>query len=90
MMQKPEKMNETLAHGTHLRVLSESYLMNINMTGFRWFLKNLCILAHWTKVTSGLEGLTHEDLETSFTRGVCNFDTFRTYFGINHKFTKIC
>ena len=23
--------------GNHLRVLSESYLMNINMTGFRWF-----------------------------------------------------
>ena len=27
--------------GTHLRVLSESYLMNTNMTGFRWFPKYL-------------------------------------------------
>ena len=25
--------------GTHLKVLSESYLMNTNMTGFRWFSK---------------------------------------------------
>ena len=27
--------------GTHLRVLSESYLMNTNMTGLRCFLKSL-------------------------------------------------
>ena len=33
------KMTETLAHGTHLRVLSESYPMNTNMTVFRWFPK---------------------------------------------------
>ena len=25
--------------GTHLRVLSESFQMNTNMTGFRWFCK---------------------------------------------------
>ena len=25
--------------GTHWRVLSESYPMNTNMTGFRWFIK---------------------------------------------------
>ena len=31
------KMTETLAHGTHLRVLCESYPMNTNMTGFRRF-----------------------------------------------------
>ena len=30
-----DKMMETLAYGTHLRVLSESYPMNTNMTGFR-------------------------------------------------------
>ena len=29
------KMTGTLAHGTHLRVLSESFPMNTNMTGFR-------------------------------------------------------
>ena len=39
--------------GTHLRVLSESYPMNTNMTGF-----NLCVLVLWTKVDSTLEGLT--------------------------------
>ena len=27
--------------GTHLRVLSESYPLNTNMTGFRWFPKGL-------------------------------------------------
>ena len=43
--------------GTHLRVLSESYLMNTNMAGFRWFLKNLCILVLWMKVALALEGL---------------------------------
>ena len=41
--------------GTHLRVLSKSYPMNTNMTGFRW-LSKICIL--WTKVASALEGLS--------------------------------
>ena len=34
-------MTETLAYGTHLGVLSESFLMNTNMTGFRWVSKIL-------------------------------------------------
>ena len=34
-------MTETLAHGTHRNVLSTSFLMNTNMTGFRWFQKSL-------------------------------------------------
>ena len=33
------KTTETLAHGTHLRVLSETYPMNTNMTGFRLLTK---------------------------------------------------
>ena len=39
-------MIETLAYGTLLRVLSESFPMNTNVTGFRWFSKivpSLCI-----------------------------------------------
>ena len=32
-----KKMTETLAHGAHLRVLSESFPMNTNMTGFKYF-----------------------------------------------------
>ena len=32
-------MTEPWHIGTHLRVLSESYLMNTNMTVFRWFSK---------------------------------------------------
>ena len=43
--------------GTHLRVLSESYLMNINMNGFRWFLKIFVSNVLWTKVASALKGL---------------------------------
>ena len=31
--------------------------MNTNMTGFRWFSKNLCVLALSTKVATVLEGL---------------------------------
>ena len=31
--------------GTHLRVLSESFLMNTNMTGFGWFSKVLRLFA---------------------------------------------
>ena len=41
---KPVKMTETLAHGIHLRVLCESFQMNTNMTGFRWFSKNSAYL----------------------------------------------
>ena len=45
--------------GTHLRVLSESYLMNTDMIGFRWESQlPLHILVLWTKVASALEGLT--------------------------------
>ena len=36
--------------GTHLRVLSKRYPMNTNMTGIRWFFKNLCDLVLCTKV----------------------------------------
>ena len=44
--------------GTHLIVLSESYAMNTNMTGFGRFSINPCILVLWTNVASALEGLT--------------------------------
>ena len=43
--------------GTHMRVLSESFLMSTNMTGFRWFSIFFYILAQWTKVVSALKGL---------------------------------
>ena len=38
-------MVETMANGTHMRVLSDSFQMNTNMTGFRWFSKSLCTCA---------------------------------------------
>ena len=31
--------------GTHLRALSDSYLMNTNMTAFRWFSKTVASFA---------------------------------------------
>ena len=40
-MQKPEKWLKPWQMGTHLRVLNESYPMNTNMTGLRWFSKTL-------------------------------------------------
>ena len=41
MMQKkpPEKWIKPWHMGTQLRVLSESYSMNTEMAGFKWFLK---------------------------------------------------
>ena len=43
--------------GTHLRELAESYPMNTNMTGFRWFSKIFAFLCFGRKVASALEGL---------------------------------
>ena len=41
--------------GTHPRVLSKSYPIKPNMTGFRWFVKNICFPELWTKVASALK-----------------------------------
>ena len=49
--------------GTHPIVLSESYSMNTNMTGFGWFSKIFSIFLLWTKVASVLEGSTFSYLE---------------------------
>ena len=63
---KTLKMIKTLAHGySSVRVLSGSYPMNTNMTRFRWFLENLCVLVLWTKVVSALEGLTYLHLKNT-------------------------
>ena len=43
--------------GTHVRVLRKSYPMNTNMTGFRLFSKNRCVLVLWGKVVLALEVL---------------------------------
>ena len=44
--------------GTHLRVLSGSYLKNTNMKGFEWFSIIFFVLVLWTKATPALERLT--------------------------------
>ena len=43
--------------GTQLRILSESFPMNSNMTGFRWFSIFFFVIVLWMKVASALEGL---------------------------------
>ena len=43
--------------GTQMRELNESFHMNTNMTGFRWFPKIFSVLGLWIKVASALEGL---------------------------------
>ena len=42
---------------THLKVLSESYPIDIDMAGFTWF-SNVFVL--WTKVASALEELRNK------------------------------
>ena len=42
--------------GTRLRLLSESYPMNTNVTGFKWFSKIFAFLCFGMKVASALEG----------------------------------
>ena len=41
--------------GTDLRVLSESFKLNTNMTGFRWFREYVIVL--WTEGDSASQGL---------------------------------
>ena len=43
--------------GTHLRVLSESFLMNTNMAGFRWFSKIVASLHLDESSLTAVEGL---------------------------------
>ena len=46
--------------GTHLRVLIESFPMNTNMTGLRWFsITFVSLQVLWMRVASALEGLKH-------------------------------
>ena len=51
MMQEPWHV------GIHMRVLSERYSLNTNMTGFRWLWKFLCVLVLWKEIASALKGL---------------------------------
>ena len=46
--------------GTHLRELSESYLMNTNMTGFIWFSEIFTSLCSDKSIVSALEGLKEQ------------------------------
>ena len=54
---KPEKWLKPWHMVTHLRVFSESYPMNTNITEFRWFSKIFASLWFSTKVAVALEGL---------------------------------
>ena len=58
--------------GTHLRVLSESFPMNTNMTRFRDGFKNICVHVLWAKVASALEGLTLKHLKNTLCLSLMN------------------
>ena len=45
--------------GTHMRILSESFPMNTNMTGFRWFTRIFASLCFGWKSIQHWKGLTH-------------------------------
>ena len=47
----PEEWLKLWRIGTHLRVLSRSYLMNTNMIGFRWFSK--IFASNWKPIWQG-------------------------------------
>ena len=52
--------------GTHLTVLSKSYPMNTNMTGFRWFSKIFASLCFGSKAASAFKGLTTENMNCTY------------------------
>ena len=60
------QMSKNLAHVYSSEVLSESYLMNTNMTGLRWFFKNLCIHVLWKRVASTLEGFNRSNNKSQY------------------------
>ena len=45
--------------GTHLRVLSESFSMNTNMTGFRYFLDKVASALQVLKGQKNPKSITH-------------------------------
>ena len=52
--------------GTHLRKLSESYLMNTNMKGFRWFSKVVfesSLSIERVKVKQALDANTEQNMK---------------------------
>ena len=65
--------------GTHLRVLSKSYPMNANMTGFRWFSKKIIgeeqTLERNNNLSKALKTLTKKQRKVLFLR----FNQDRTY-----------
>ena len=73
----PEKMTETLAH---VRVLSKSYLMNTNMTGFRWFSRIIASLGESSLSIGRINSSTL--IKPIFNSGKC-------YFCLNRNFSLI-
>ena len=85
MQKKTVKWPKPLDMGTHLRVLTEGYLMNTNMTGFKCFSKIFASLCFgWKDRASALEGLRVPPEIV-----VWIYDTFDDNFGTENGFTKI-
>ena len=74
--------------GAHMGELSESFQMNTNITGFKWFSKIIRVL--WTKVASALEGLIQNVWNIhGINLSLCQSDdTFENNSGSNHKLEK--
>ena len=75
--------------GAHMGELSESFQMNTNMTGFKWFSKIIRVL--WTKVASALEGLIQNVwniIYMALNSHCQSGDTFENNFESNHKLEK--
>ena len=53
-------MTEAQAHGTHLRVRSESYSMNTNTTEFGWFSKIFAALCFWLRLPLSIGRVNHQ------------------------------
>ena len=89
MQKNLKEIQKTWHFGTHLRVLSESYLMTTNMTGFSCFSKIFAFL-FWRKVVSALEELYLHAIyiPMQFAKSsqsiVWNHDTFENILAINY------
>ena len=84
MMQKSLKVKlKPWQIGTHLRVPSDSFLMNTNLTGFIWFSKIFAPLYFGRKKPQHWKGLS-----ISPEIIVWNCDNFGNYLGIEKDFIR--
>ena len=57
--------------GTHLRALSESHLMNTNMTGFGWFSKFILLSCAMEESSLSIGRVNITEIQFNFTTRAC-------------------